>query len=480
MANSRQPKWDWQTHLPGMIELYKSRLSIPDICDAIQCEGFTPCLSSVYSKFRSEGYPTDQNGRMKFLDAMSPAGQQTSDIMARNDILDIAPHNPRASQSSRPDPPIVLDENDYPTPESLMTSNNISAFGDLARRNEQNIRLSSPENHMQIQVRDDASILSGQCDSSDRIPDDGSEPTTPHRKKHRSSKQEKQELDSEKVLANLTKLGILGDPKRTARRYREQKFADAHNKLDSRLSSSSQGLSLHRPPSLMSTSPPVTSPITRIRSWFKPKSHRPHTRYSIFTDDSGYYSGRATPCTTFIETPPPHPRSLMEFDSLYRVACHHLHQPHHPDQYRDVLPCSVCLYSGIHNLGWCARHISLADFQAQLDRNAIYDVEAIDAAGNSALHYAAVSGAGYEYLKALIDSGVNPYQVNTAGQLFLHCLRPHMQGLNPECFSLDLIKVLNLVEPRFAFGQIDNDGRTILHTLASYVNEPELSAQAFK
>jgi hypothetical protein len=41
MSNS---KYDWETKLPKMVELYKTGISIPEICEQIQdkSEGFTP------------------------------------------------------------------------------------------------------------------------------------------------------------------------------------------------------------------------------------------------------------------------------------------------------------------------------------------------------------------------------------------------------------------------------------------------------
>jgi len=42
ILTSRAPKWDWSSHLPKMIELYNTQMSIPDIYQAIQCDGFKP------------------------------------------------------------------------------------------------------------------------------------------------------------------------------------------------------------------------------------------------------------------------------------------------------------------------------------------------------------------------------------------------------------------------------------------------------
>lgn len=465
MANPRQPKLDWQAHLPKMVELYKGRFSIPEICDAIQCEGFTPCLSSVYSKFRSEGYPTDQSGRMRFLDATFPTRRRISDV-AGNGNLDAVPHESDASQPSQLDPPAVLDDNDYPTPTSITTTNHtIPTLCDLAR-------------HPQVQASEATSALGCQSTNLDLSSDVTSEPTISKQKEPELSRYERQKIESEKVVARLTKLGLLNPPKRKGHGLEN---ADRHKRTGSpRPDIPSRGPLSSRPPSLASTSSQSSGTMTRIRSWFKPKSDRPHTRHSVYTEDSGYYSGRATPCPILMETPSPHPESLREFCGLYRVACPTLHQPRHHIPFGDVSSCGVCLFSRIHSLAWSARHLSLIDFRSQLDQSAVYGVRGVDAVGNTALHFVAASGAGYDYVRLLIDYGVDPYQLNTAGQTFLHCLRPYIQEPNLGPFGLDLIKILSLVEPGLAFGQIDNDGRTILHTLASYITNPELRVQTFK
>jgi len=146
--------------------------------------------------------------------------------------------------------------------------------------------------------------------------------------------------------------------------------------------------------------------------------------------------------------------------------------------------------------------LKLEVFQTELKLENTYDFDAIDAAGNTALHYAAASGSGLPYLKALIDVGVNPYQQNTANENFLHWLRPYKPSLQEnmllamqngaevgsariekhgfDCFTLDLIALLKLLQPGRAFSQKDDDGQTVLHALAAQITEPELRAEVFK
>jgi len=150
--------------------------------------------------------------------------------------------------------------------------------------------------------------------------------------------------------------------------------------------------------------------------------------------------------------------------------------------------CTHCLYSGIHNLSWSARYLKLEVFKAELKLDGIYDVSALDMVGNSALHYAASGGAGFEHFAALIKAGANPYQINTAGQLFLHCLRPYIKQTGSEdldenlaaVFHADLINLLNSFQPKGAFRWRDNEGRTVLDAIASNIMDTGIRAQMFR
>lgn len=189
------------------------------------------------------------------------------------------------------------------------------------------------------------------------------------------------------------------------------------------------------------------SPVdnNNVRNWVNPKAN-PMLR-SLFIRsmtpekrDSAYASGRNSPATTLVEDTPRHSHPLIEFKGLYRVPCHQSHEPqpldtfYVPDakameRFREITPCLECRYSSIHNLSWSARYLKPAVFKADLKLESKYDITALDRVGNSALHYAAAGGAGYDHFDALIKAGVDPYQLNTAGQLFLHCLRPHVRDM---------------------------------------------------
>jgi hypothetical protein len=308
------------------------------------------------------------------------------------------------------------------------------------------------------------------------------------RKRRNTSNTPEQEL----VIQNLRKVGLLNDPQHSGGRTKPRRGKEApipatdfqtFLKLSSRVDSQGgqQGKDT-------ATSASHTHPMRKIRSLFDIKSSASKARAkqnSPFADnDSGYQSGRRTPSTLYLRDSPTSPlESLTEFRGLYRVACHTLHEPKRPDQHRETQPCHLCGCSGIHILAWSANHMTLQEFEAELKSKDPDDVRALDAAGNSALHYAAISGASYTHLTALIDGGVPLYARNTANQNFLHCLQPcdaDTKCRSIDCFKLGLIKLLELIEPRIAFSQQDNDGQTALHVLASYITEPELRDRTFK
>jgi len=219
----------------------------------------------------------------------------------------------------------------------------------------------------------------------------------------------------------------------------------------------------------------------------------------IIKRDSGYASGRNSPLTLSTEDNKPDPSSLLEFKGLHRVPCQRLHQPPPIDtfyvpeskimeRFKETPTCSQCQYSSIHNLSWSAQYLGLAVFKAELKLDTKYDIAALDKAGNSALHYAASGGAGFEHFAALILAGVDPYQINTAGQLFLHCLRPHIREIGSVGFDdklvtgfhTDLVDLLNDYQPKGAFRWRDNEGRTVLDALASNISNAEVRARTFR
>lgn len=213
--------------------------------------------------------------------------------------------------------------------------------------------------------------------------------------------------------------------------------------------------------------------------------------------DSGYESGRNSPSALVVEKP--HPSSLSEFKGLYRVACQRLHEPkpivihYAPDpkameRFKETSTCFQCLYSSIHNLSWSAQYLALGVFKSELRLGERYQIAMLDRVGNSALHYAASGGAGFEHFAALINAGADPYQINTAGQLFLHCWRPHLREIGSEgfddslvaMFHAGLIDLLNTFQLKGAFRWRDNEGRTVLDALASNIKDPEIRTETFR
>ena len=88
----------------------------------------------------------------------------------------------------------------------------------------------------------------------------------------------------------------------------------------------------------------------------------------------------------------------------------------------------------------------------------------------------------------MILAGVDPCQINTAGQLFLHCLRPHIREIGSVGFDdklvtgfhTDLVDLLNDYQPKGAFRWRDNEGRTVLDALASNISNAEVRARTFR
>ena len=237
-------------------------------------------------------------------------------------------------------------------------------------------------------------------------------------------------------------------------------------------------------------------PIRKLKTWNN-RSPTPEKRHSSATTDSGYASGRNSPFNLLTEGEQFHPQSLTEFKGLYRVPCYDLHEPRSYNEYympqptarfKEIDQCTHCKYSGIHNLSWSATQLKLEVFMAELRLDAIYDFSDLDAAGNSALHYAAAGGATYEHLNALIKAGVNPNQLNTCGQLFLHCMRPKLKSLGDDsadphlltAFKLDLVNLLNQFRNTGAFRWHDNKGMTAVDSLALHINDAEATRQIFR
>jgi hypothetical protein len=191
------------------------------------------------------------------------------------------------------------------------------------------------------------------------------------------------------------------------------------------------------------------------------------------------------------------PNSLTEFGGLKRTLCYHLHEHQRygalrsqPQEEFSLKTCSWCLHTDFHNLSWSASGLQLETFKTELQRtkSELEHQTAIDEAGssyllsldsanNSSLHYAAAGGANFEHIDLLVQLGINPFQLNTTGQLFLHCWRPQFKSsmhLFDQNLSSALIKnidhLLNLLPPE-AFRWRDDNGNTVLESLTSVVDD---------
>jgi hypothetical protein len=221
-------------------------------------------------------------------------------------------------------------------------------------------------------------------------------------------------------------------------------------------------------------------------------------RNSSSTYDSGYASGRSSPFSfQAVERPSRRtaPAIAPPFNGLHRVPCKGFHEPRkfniafspqRKDRYREVDTCRKCKYSSIHNLSWSAQYSKSEVFETELKLPETYEVTALDAAGNSALHYAAIGGAGLEFIVILIKFGVDPCQINTSGELFLHCMRPHFDQCNldfEKClfptFRTNLVNLLNDLDRNCNgfFRWRDNTGKTALERFVSSISDNDLKSR---
>ncbi|KAF4622728.1 hypothetical protein G7Y89_g14300 [Cudoniella acicularis] len=546
MSTPRPQKWDWTPHQAKMVELYKTQMSIPDIFKAIQCEGFEPCQRSVYLKFKSMGFPTDPVGRQKLLDATDPSNTPSNNQnifnASNNTPSSTFPSHSylQSSLSPLPEDPMMMEPSNTGTWDygyavdaqpSDLSFGHSDAIGGLQMGNHQlgsgafyhDSSIGSPTDaHMlksSVAPEPNTSIwtsfdganqnFSPSTNTFDQSYDfpgstmelngaayfgidtgnfdsQGDLSAAPHDQNVPDSKgsshgwqQEFHALGSESFPANFPGMeldhdSIFSHDENIEPVRRKNSLIDLKNPFQTFINASNN-----------------TGTRSKFRSLFNKKSNGSFrskkkyaaSQYTHNTSDSGYASGFGS-CLTLEEVQQINSQSMKEFSGMYRVACHVPHEPLRKAQYKDITTCTQCRYSSIHNLGWSSRYLKLEVFLSELKLEGVYDIGALDAAGNTALHYAAAGGAGFLHLKALIDAGVNPYITNTAGELFIHCLRPLQPFTlepNSDCLkSRDLVNLLELLDSERIFGSRDNDGQTVLHALALKISEPELKAQIFK
>lgn len=155
------------------------------------------------------------------------------------------------------------------------------------------------------------------------------------------------------------------------------------------------------------------------------------------------------------------------------IQCTQSHDYGNPSDYRDFPPCCGCGFSKVHNLAAFASCLSIAEFKTEIDLMSPLELQAVDAAGNTALHYAAAAGASVAHLKALVEADIPYSRQNTGKQNFLHCLRPaqfRSQSCNQDCFEMGLDHLLKFLDPKLVFNHQDNNGQTVIQALASHIN----------
>ncbi|KAK0109879.1 hypothetical protein ONS95_002550 [Cadophora gregata] len=528
MASIRQQKWDWAAHLPRMIELYNSQTSIPDIHKAIQCDGFEPCQRSVYLKFKQMGYPTDPVGRTKFLDS-----RYTSDVPAEvdtsssvwmkaqsppfdtNHFLDSGLHSPFNNSTFSDAGASWSHGYDMSTPSSEQFFESGDILGGTQLRDEQAVAdnnfgdasagISSLRTNLSpglvfpswLSNGNGLDVPTNTTDHAFQYPDQSMELNGASYFGIETDSGLPSSLPEQSSMQNLPALNPSSEYSRI-NTAQPRPLSPNPSLMDLDTNSAPFQFSAASSDSSNSVKLPFqkligasnTGARSKIRSLFRPKSsasNRGRKRYAVSqftnsTEDSGYASGHAS-SLTLEEVRRINSQSLDEFNGLYRVACQVLHEPQAKSQCKDIPTCTSCHYSGIHNLGWSARYLKLEVFLSELRLEGVYNFGALDAAGNTALHYAAAGGASFLHLKALIDVGVDPYLANSAGELFIYCLRPLQPfTLEPNSDCLrgdDLIKLLGLLHLERVSDWRDNDGQTVMHALALKISEPDLKTKIF-
>ncbi|KAG4441580.1 hypothetical protein IFR05_002965 [Cadophora sp. M221] len=512
-------RYDWNTYMPKMVELHATGMTIPKIHAEIRDpeKGFTPSLSILYDKFRSEGYSTKPT-RTSLHPVKTSMGSAT--VAGNEDGRNI--HIPTIPSSTNGQVALDLQNNYLPNQVGYIAHHNLpSDIPDhvLMKGSNSGQSLDSfglptnPwDNNSPQNVRDSGPLATNYLDMWSDMPLDpefGGQVVNPDTWVV--------QIPDSTLNMDRPSSGLMAVPEAETSRWSVDTDVDMASELELSISrqheyqNQTPVTQQKRPRNTLDTalpdrsskrnSSPAESVPCRPLSWVASKrgfnrSVSPDNRLSAGSPrDSGYASGRSSLLVPIAEDTPPHPDSSSEFNGLYRVPCHGLHEPqpcndsgeaHFKDNFKNTPTCDHCLYSGIHNLSWSAQNFTLQEFQAELRRERLYDILALDAAGNSALHYAAAGGASYEHFLALIEAGVNPYQINTVGQLFLHCMWPRPDSPfdnSISLFTFDLVNLLNFLEPRGAVAALrwrDNEGRTVLDAIAAQITSHDITTQTFQ
>lgn len=394
----------------------------------------------VYNKFRTIGYPTERHGRTEFLEALEPSKESS---MGADRLID---HQDKVVQQDQAS----------------------SRMGELLKNSDDHTHTDREENLVTTAFPGFTSLrentLSQQDESSHAV-----QPLKPRF----PSVSIPWATKSDASCADSSALDRFPNPRRS--------FAPSVMSIDSGYAPSERG-------SLYDNDQKYNKSSRLLVG-----SRHSTSAFSIRSADSGYASSRLSLAPSSRNSsrrallwpqqekhPDPDPQSSSEFNSLFRVPCHTLHepQPRSWEQFRDMPTCHYCEFSGTHGLSWSAMYLSPNVFMAEVILP-LSEPHVLDAAGNSALHYAAAGGASFQHFTALINAGANPDQLNTAGQLFLHCLQPKLSEIGSEgydnelvsLFKADLVNLLNNFHSKGAFRWRDNEGNTPMDALGLQIGD---------
>ncbi|KAH8647062.1 hypothetical protein BGZ60DRAFT_438046 [Tricladium varicosporioides] len=539
MSGTRRVGYDWESHKPKMIALYRARYSFPSIHKKIQAPGFQPSEKAVYDYLTKEGYPAKRAERAALCKLYDSQGGWPSGLQVAHGITnqqfpsdtqivpgaaqlahlgkDASVSLQRVNHDAHPGKRMCHGDPNLPIPTSMPVQMGMnSVHGET--RDVSNTYIKGPHNN--------TALLSGIVQG----PNNGIE--------HHSERIDR--LSSVMQCSGEILDEPFQDPDKSqqplSRQVEETTFPPMHSRtsghltLGARLVDFKQSISnpfntpeLTDAPSPFSPHPFPTTPgafgstTTVINSEArsmdrpKPQARGPKAfnadRNSSSTFDSGYNSGRSSPFVQVLKRQPFRPAPKKPFAGLHRASsqtgdlhrgavqtCNqHEPQPYYEffspqpfNRYREVPTCHHCGYSAIHNLSWSAQYHKLEVFKSELLLDSKYDLVAIDSVGNCALHYAAAGGAKIEYICALIRAGIDPRRINTAGESFLHCLTPCFKQKEHDfetkifpTFKITLINLLNDLSRRCSgfFKWRDNGGRRALDAFVSRITEYDIKSQ---
>ncbi|KAF4633572.1 hypothetical protein G7Y89_g4554 [Cudoniella acicularis] len=530
MSGSKQSKYDWDVHFPRLRAFYLQGLSFPEIHRAVLTPDFTPSEKTVYNKLIEGGYPADKTQRAALCKSLNIARWPSETIPSSK-------HHGKRLVSGTAFSSNNTAAEGIPRIFGASNPSNVDADTQVAilRRGEEHTRMTeasnyvlenlgqAPPNYLQdLNLLEEQAWLNTPDFSSALAQEDNSYCQAVE---FNPSLSAGMHFSAGSFTAPLLhSQGICSITQEDFSQYGQlvessglQQIVDADYLSESNIFRNMPTpndipdlVDVPSPFSIITLPPTpnfpqaVASSSSSSRSLERGKPRIKALRLfnpdrnSSSTYDSGYVSGRSSPFSLrATERPTRRIPPTCPFDGLHRVPCNVPHEPRRynasyspqsTERYRNIVgTCEQCKYSAIHNLSWSAQYLKFEVFASELNLSGIYyDLTAIDAAGNSALHYAAIGGATLGCITSLLDAGINPCHINTCGELFLHCMRPQFDqvklGFEADvfpAFKTNLVNLLNDLSQKYSgfFRWRDNAGRTALQTFISNIGDDDIKSR---